>query len=143
MLMGAYDHRIDTKGRLVLPAKFRSELGAAVVCTVGLDRCVAVYSMTGWENYLKKLQSLPFAKENARRFMRVVLGSADELPIDGAGRILVNAFLKKHAELGEQVTVVGVNDHLEIWNSDRWNAGREDILKDFEELAEGVGDLGL
>ena len=143
MLMGTCEHRLDSKGRLVLPAKFRSELGSTVVCTVGLDRCVAVYSTDGWEKYLAKLQTLPFAKESARRFMRVVLGSADELPVDGAGRILVGAFLKDYAGLGEQVTIVGVSDHVELWNSERWNAGRDDILKDFESLAEGVGDLGV
>lgn len=143
MLMGTCQHRIDTKGRLVLPAKWRSELGAAVVLTVGLDRCVAVYSLENWKAYLSKLNALPFAKENARRFMRVVLASAEEVPLDGAGRVLVTPFLRDYASLGDTVTVVGVGDHLELWNSGRWDEGRDDILADLEALAEGVGDLGL
>lgn len=141
--MGSNTHRIDNKGRLVLPAKWRSELGPAVVLTVGLDRCVAIYSLEGWNRYLQKLQALPFAKENARRFMRVVLASADELPLDNAGRVLVNSTLRAYASLEGDVTVVGVGDHLELWNTERWNADRDAILEDFEALAEGVGDLGL
>ena len=143
MFMGSCDHRIDSKGRLVLPAKYRQDLGDSVVCTVGLDGCVAVYPMKEWEKYLTKLQSLPFARGDARQFMRAVLGAAEELSIDGQGRILINSKLRGYASLGEKVVVSGVIDHLEIWNSDQWAANDANMLQNFTNLAEGVGELGI
>lgn len=143
MLMGNCQHKLDSKSRLVLPAKWRSELGAAVVLTVGLDKCVAIYSLPAWEKYLEKLNNLPFAKGDARRFTRAVLGQAEEIPLDAAGRVLVPPFLRDFAGLNERVSVIGVGDHLEIWDADRWAQGCNDALADLESLAEGVGDLGL
>ncbi len=143
MLMGSYDHRIDSKGRLVMPAKFRSQIGETVVCTVGLDNCLAVYPMDAWNAYLQKLQSLPFTKGQARQFMRTLLGAAEELPVDGQGRILLPAKLRRYARLDERVVVNGVNDHLEIWDSEKWSASNDDMLQNFTALAEGVADLGV
>lgn len=143
MLMGSYDHRIDSKGRLVMPAKFRSQIGETVVCTVGLDNCLAVYPMDAWNAYLQKLQSLPFTKGQARQFMRTLLGAAEELPVDGQGRILLPAKLRRYARLDERVVVNGVNDHLEIWDSEKWSANNDDMLQNFTALAEGVADLGV
>ena len=143
MFMGSFEHRIDSKGRLVLPARYRQSLGDAVVCTVGLDRCVAVYPMDEWERYLEKLRSLPFAKNDARQFMRAVLGAAEELTADKQGRILINARLRAYAGLGEEVIVSGVMDHLEVWNKERWTANDAAMLENFTSLAEGVGDLGI
>lgn len=143
MFMGTYEHKFDSKGRIVVPSKFRQELGDNVVCTVGLDHCVALYSMSGWQEYLKKLQNLPFAKGNARSFTRAVLASADVVPIDAAGRVLISSFLQKYASLGETVTILGVNDHLEVWNSVSWASDRENILNELATLAEGVGELEI
>ena len=143
MLMGSSDNRIDSKGRLVMPAKFRSQIGETVVCTVGLDNCLAVYPMDAWNAYLQKLQSLPFTKGQARQFMRTLLSAAEELPVDGQGRILIPAKLRKYAQLEEQVVVNGVNDHLEIWNSAKWAASNDEMLDNFTALAEGVADLGI
>ena len=143
MLMGSSDNRIDSKGRVVMPAKFRSQIGETVVCTVGLDNCLAVYPMDAWNAYLQKLQSLPFTKGQARQFMRTLLSAAEELPVDGQGRILIPAKLRKYAQLEDQVVVNGVNDHLEIWNSTKWAASNDEMLDNFTALAEGVADLGI
>lgn len=143
MFMGSYDHRIDNKGRLVMPAKFRSQIGDTVVCTVGLDNCLAVYPMDAWSVYLQKLQSLPFTKGQARQFMRTLLGAAEELLVDGQGRILLSVKLRKYAQLSDAVVVNGVNDHLEIWNSEKWSASNDEMLENFTSLAEGVSDLGV
>ncbi len=143
MFMGSYEHRIDNKGRLVMPAKFRSQVGDAVVCTVGLDSCVALYSLDAWKDYLQKLQSLPFTKSQARQFMRALLGAAEELNVDGQGRILLPQKLRRYAELGENVVVNGVNDHIEIWNSEKWSSSNDEMLENFTSLAEGVSDLGI
>jgi MraZ protein len=143
MFMGSYDHKIDGKGRLVMPAKFRSQIGDTVICTVGLDNCVAVYPVDSWNQYLQKLQSLPFTKGQARQFMRTLLGAAEELPVDGQGRILLSARLRKYADLQSDVVVNGVNDHLEIWNGEKWNVSNDEMLEKFTSLAEGVSDLGI
>ena len=143
MFMGSYDHRIDSKGRLVMPAKFRSQIGDTVICTVGLDNCVAVYPLDSWNEYLRKLQSLPFTKGQARQFMRTLLGAAEELPVDGQGRILLSARLRNYADLQSGVVINGVNDHLEIWNGGTWNASNDEMLEKFTSLAEGVSDLGI
>lgn len=143
MLMGSSEHRIDGKGRLVLPAKFRSQIGETVVCTVGLDNCLAVYPMDAWNAYLQCLQRLPFTKAQARQFMRTLLGAAEELPVDRQGRVLLPVKLRAYAQLEERVVVNGVNDHLEIWNGERWAASNGAMLENFTALAEGVADLGI
>ena len=137
MLLGSSNNRIDNKGRLVLPAKFRSMMGDAVVCTVGGNRCLAVYPMDEWMPYYEKIQALPSTKE-AKALKRILLGSAEELPIDGQGRILVPSSLREHAKLGDQVVVNGVGDHLEIWNSETWAAESDANLENFDEYSEEV-----
>ena len=143
MFMGSYKHRIDTKGRLVMPSKFRSQLGDTVVCTLGLDGCLAVYPMEEWESYLKKLQALPFSKTQARQFMRALLGAAEDISLDAQGRILISSRLRAYAHLGENVVVCGVNDHLEIWNEETWAANDAALLENFTAIAEGVEELGI
>ncbi len=143
MFMGSYEHRVDGKGRLVMPAKFRTQIGETVVCTVGLDNCVALYPMDAWKEYLQKLQALPFTKGQARQFMRALLGAAEELTVDGQGRILLPLKLRRYADLREAVVVNGVNDHLEIWNSEKWAASNDEMLENFTSLAEGVSELGI
>ncbi len=143
MFVGSHDRRIDEKGRLVLPAKFRQELGPVAICTIGLDRCVAVYSHEKWQALLQRLQSLPFTKEKARRFIRALLAVADELTVDGTGRILINGTLKKYAGLGDAVTIIGVGDHVEIWNSHTWARDQEESLQELASLAEGIEDFGI
>lgn len=143
MFMGSYEHRVDGKGRLVMPAKFRPQIGESVVCTVGLDNCVALYPIDAWKEYLRKLQTLPFTKGQARQFMRALLGAAEELTVDGQGRILLPLKLRRYADLREAVVVNGVNDHLEIWNSEKWATSNDEMLENFTSLAEGVSDLGI
>ena len=126
-----------------MPAKFRATMGATVVCTVGLDGCLAVYPMDAWEAYLSKLQQLPFTKAQARSFMRTLLGAAEELGVDSQGRILISARLRAYASLTDAVTVNGVNDHIELWDTEKWNAGNDDMLANFTQLAEGVADFGV
>ena len=94
MLVGSYNHKIDSKGRTVLPAKFRGELGSSVVATIGIDRCIALYPVPRWEELLEKLKDLSSFKKKARDFRRVLLSMATEQEIDGAGRILVPQILR-------------------------------------------------
>jgi len=138
MLVGTFEHKIDSKGRVVLPAKLRDELGCAVVSTIGIDKCIAIYPKEQWEKVLEKFMGLSFSKGKSRGLMRLMLSSASELQIDMAGRILVPNFLRGHAELDQEICLIGVNDHIELWDTDNWNSYRTKIMEDLPEIAEEV-----
>ena len=138
MMIGTYEHRLDKKGRLVSPSKFRQELGDELVASVGVEQCVSLYSKDGWEKLLERLQRMPFSRSKARDFLRVFLATAHELSVDSAGRILLPQMLKSHASINSEVSVIGVGDHLEIWDRDKWNEYRQDILANFPSIVEGV-----
>lgn len=138
MLVGTYDHRLDSKGRLVLPVRFRQELGAVVVCTIGIDRCISLYATEKWEKMLEKLQQLPFSKGKSRDLMRLILSNASELQVDSAGRILVPSILREHAHLEADISLLGVNDHLELWDRNLWLEYRNRVMDVLPEIAEEV-----
>jgi MraZ protein len=138
MLLGSSNNRIDGKGRLVMPAKFRSKIGEIVCCTVSRNRSLAVYPMDEWAPYYEKIQALPSTDE-ALKFKRFLLGNAEELPVDGQGRILIPEKLRKYANLVDQVVVNGAGDHLEIWNSESWSAYNDENLENFDAYSEEVG----
>lgn len=141
MLVGSYNHKIDGKGRTVLPAKFRGELGASVVATIGIDRCIALYPIARWEELLVKLKDLSSFKKNARDFRRVLLSMATEQEIDGAGRILVPQMLRDYAGADVEVTLIGAEDHIEIWDTSKWEEHRAEVLADFSDMAEELEEI--
>ncbi|NLL36821.1 MAG: division/cell wall cluster transcriptional repressor MraZ [Fretibacterium sp.] len=121
MLMGTFEHRLDSKARLVLPAKFREKLGEVVVASIGMEQCVSLYSMDEWLAFVVWLKSPSFlTNEKTRRLQRLILASAHDLPIDGAGRVLLPSVLREYALLTQDVVVNGVNDHAEVWDRGRW-----------------------
>lgn len=140
MFMGTYEHRLDAKFRLVLPAKIREKLGDVVVAAPGMDKCVALYSEQEWDIFLERFKSSqPFhSNPRARSFLRVVLGGSDTITIDGTGRILLSTVLRKYGELTTDVVVCGVNDHVEIWDRDRWVSMWNEGLEKLSEMAEGM-----
>lgn len=141
MLVGSYNHKIDGKGRTVLPAKFRGELGSSVVATIGIDRCIALYPVQRWEELLEKLKDLSSFKKKARDFRRVLLSMATEQEIDGAGRILVPQLLRDYAGAEVEVTLIGAEDHLEIWDTAKWEEHRAEVLADFSDMAEELEEI--
>lgn len=138
MLVGTYEHKIDSKARIVLPSKFREELGESVVSTIGIDGCVSLYSLAGWEKIMTKLETLPFSKSKTRGLLRIMLSSAHELPVDSAGRVLLPQVLRQHGDLSQDVVFVGVSDHVELWDREKWNIYREEVAADLSDIAEGV-----
>jgi MraZ protein len=138
MLVGTFEHRLDSKGRLVIPARFREELGSSVVASFGIDRCVSIYSQKSWEGVLEKLHSLPYSKGKTRDLVRVLLASAHEIPIDPAGRILLPQSLRDQAEIDQEVSINGVLDHIEVWNSVKWDTYRARVMETLPEIAEEV-----
>lgn len=145
--MGTYEHRMDAKFRLVLPARIREKLDQAdgqlpAVAAVGLDRCVSLYSEEEWLSFADKIRRLPFySNAKFRDFARVMLGSAHEVPIDGMGRILLPQVLREYAMLERDVVINGVSDHVEIWDKERWAAKWRAGLDNLAEMAEGVEGL--
>ncbi|MGI6252616.1 MAG: division/cell wall cluster transcriptional repressor MraZ, partial [Aminivibrio sp.] len=114
------------------------ELGDSVVSTIGIDGCVSLYSCAGWEKIMTKLENLPFSKSRSRGLLRIMLSSAHELSVDSAGRILLPQILRQHGDLTQDVVFVGVNDHAELWDREKWNAYREEMIGDLSDIAEGV-----
>lgn len=141
MFMGEYGHNIDRKGRLIMPAKFREELGEHVVVTRGLDGCLYVYTTEQWMEVYEKLSSLPSTNKNARWYQRMVLSKAAECEMDAQGRILIPSSLTSLAELKKECLIIGMANHLEIWSKERWEAVEQDQMDQFEEVAEQLSDI--
>ena len=140
MLMGTYEHRLDSKARLVLPAKIREKLGDVVFVTLGLDECVSLYSKTEWENFSEKVKNLSFYSNQAHRdFARTLINNAHEMSIDSIGRVLMPPLLREYAKLGQEVVVCGVNDHAEVWDKKIWEARYKPGLANLSELAKDLG----
>ena len=143
MLIGEYHHNIDEKGRLIIPSKFREEVGNSFVVTRGLDGCLFVYSLVEWEKIVNKLKKLPFTKKDARTFMRFFLASATVCEFDRQGRInLVNSLIE-YADLKKECVIIGVNDRLEIWSLDKFDNLMEENFTKLDEISEHLFDGDL
>ena len=150
MFMGEYNHTIDAKGRLIVPSKFREQLGDEFVVTKGLDGCLFVYDNTEWKKFEEKLQALPLTNQNARKFSRFFLAGASACEVDRQGRILLPsvlgrillpAVLREFAHLEKDVVLVGVGSRIEIWNKATW--AEKNVYDDMEEIAENMEGLGI
>jgi len=143
MLIGEYNHILDTKKRLSLPSKFRRELGERVVVTHGLDHCLFVYPIGEWEKIAEKLSNLPMGASDMRSFNRFLLAGAVETEIDSMGRILIPDFLKEFAGLKSKVSVVGIHTRIELWDEEEWNKYKSKVSKEADKLAEKLGEIGV
>ncbi len=138
MLIGEYHHNIDEKGRLIIPSKFRDEIGKEFIVTRGLDGCLFIYSKGQWEKIVTKLQTLPFTKKDARTFNRFFLSSATVCEFDKQGRINIPSNLINYANIQKECTIIGVNDRLEVWASDKFDALIEENTSAIEGVAENL-----
>ena len=143
MLIGEYHHNIDEKGRLIIPSKFREEIGNSFVVTRGLDGCLFVYSLVEWEKIVAKLKKLPFTKKDARTFMRFFLSAATVCEFDRQGRINLLNSLVEYANLKKECVIIGVNDRLEIWALDKYNNLMEENFEKLDEVSEHLFDGDL
>ena len=141
MLIGEYEHTIDAKGRLSMPAKLRRDMGEAFIVTKGLDGCLFAFSQEEWKNFETKLKALPLSDKNARNFVRFFLAGATECEIDKQGRFLIPSNLRESAKLEKEAVIIGVGTRLEIWNRDVWASKDEEISAD--EIAENMTMLGI
>ncbi len=138
---GEYNHTVDAKGRLIVPAKFREALGETFVVTKGLDGCLYVYSDEEWENIENKFRELPLTAQDARKFTRFFFAGAADCEVDKQGRILLPAVLREYAGIGKEVVLAGVLNRVEIWSKERWMDNSE--YEDVNQLAEHMAELGL
>lgn len=143
MLIGEYEHSVDVKGRLIMPAKLREDIGERFVVTKGLDGCLFVFSLKEWEIFGEKLRTLPVSNKNARDFSRFFLAGAIECEIDKQGRFLITSNLREFASLDKDVVIIGVTTRLEIWNRDKWKSYNSDENISAEEIAENMSMLGI
>lgn len=143
MFIGEYSHTIDPKKRLALPSKFRGELGSKVVVTRGLDTCLFVYPMKVWEEIAAKLGSMPVGESGTRSFTRMMLAGAADVDLDSQGRILLPEYLKADGGLKKDVTIVGLYNRLEIWDTAKWNKYKSLAEKNTGKIAEELGKLGV
>ncbi|MBO7357718.1 MAG: division/cell wall cluster transcriptional repressor MraZ [Lachnospiraceae bacterium] len=141
MFMGEYNHTIDEKGRLIIPSKFREELGNSFVVTKGLDGCLFAYDNTEWTALEEKLKKLPLTNKDARAFARFMLAGAALVEVDKQGRILLPQVLRGFAELEKDVVLIGVASRIEIWSKDKWSEMSD--ASDMDEIAEKMADLGI
>ncbi len=141
MFMGEYNHTIGTKGRVIVPAKFRGAIGEQFVVTKGLDGCLFVYDKSEWGAFEEKLKTLPITNKDARAFVRFFLAGATTVEVDKQGRILLPGVLREFAELVKDVVLIGVASRVEIWSKERWDGTAD--FDDMEEIAEHMAELGL
>lgn len=136
MLMGEYHHNLDEKQRIIIPSKFRDDLGDKVVVTRGLENCLFVYSFSEWETIVNKLKTLPFTKKDARSFIRIFLSGATVCEFDKQGRIKLTMPLASYANIEKECVILGVNDRLEIWSSNEWDKFFNDNRSELSDLAD-------
>ena len=143
MLMGEYQHNIDSKGRLIVPSKLRESLGDKFVVTRGMDGCLFGYPMEEWAILEEKMKDMPLSKKDARTFVRFFYSAATECEIDKQGRINVPVNLRKYAQLEKPCIIIGVSNRIEIWSEERWNEFSQDAEENFDDIAETMIDFGF
>ncbi len=143
MLIGQYEHTIDNKKRLALPCKFRGELGDKIIITRGIDGCLFVYTQEAWKTESGKWQNLTISQSEARSFARMMLAGAMEVSLDKLGRILVPDYLKNYAGLKKNVTICGLSNRVEIWDSEKWETYKQAAEKGVDEIVSKLGNLGI
>ncbi|MCH4240147.1 MAG: division/cell wall cluster transcriptional repressor MraZ [Oscillospiraceae bacterium] len=139
MLIGEYQHNIDAKGRVIVPSRFREDLGERFYIAKGLDHCLFVFSPDEWGRLQEKVSAMPISK--ARGLQRFFFSGAAEVVPDKQGRILIPQVLRDHAKLEKDVTFIGASSRAEIWNTDAWNAFNENLTE--ESIAEAMDELEL
>ena len=143
MFIGECHHTIDDKGRYIVPAGFREELGEVFYITKGLDHCLFVYTVADWQAKVAELERLSSTNSNARRFARSFFSAAQQAVPDKQGRILLSSALRKHAGLLKDVVTLGVSNRLEIWDCEYWERYNEDGADEYEAVAEKLADICL
>lgn len=143
MLIGQYEHTIDNKKRLALPAKFRGELGDKVIITKWMEGCLTVFTEEKWQKISDKLTEMTISQPEARSFTRTILAGAMEISLDKLGRVLVPDYLKKYAGLEKNVVICGLSNRLEIWDAKKWKEYNKKAEEGVDEVVSKLGEFGI
>ena len=143
MFIGEYQATIDEKGRISVPAKFRTQLKSKVVVTRGLDSSLFLYTLDEWKKLAEKLASLPISTANTRAFSRLMLAGAMDCEIDKLGRIVLPGYLKEYAKIHKKLVFAGLYSRVEIWSEELWSKYKTQTEKQSNQIAEQLGDLGV
>ncbi len=143
MLIGEYNHSLDAKNRLIMPAKLREDMGENFIITTGLDGCLFGFSMKEWQKFEDKLKTLPITNKNARNFVRFFLSGATECELDKQGRFLIPNKLKEVASLDKDVYIIGAGTRIEIWDKLKWEQQTSLDNLSMEEIEQHMEELGI
>ena len=138
MFMGEFHHNIDDKGRMIIPSKFRYDLGEKFIITRGIDTCLFVYPKNEWTKIISQLNELSFTKKDVRSFQRFFLSGATECEFDKQGRINITSPLADYADITKECVVIGVNDRIEIWSKDNFDKFLKDNMENLSDIAENL-----
>lgn len=142
MFIGEYLHAVDNKNRIIVPSKFREELGNKFIITKGLDGCIYAYTLEEWKLLEEKLVKLPLTSKNARAFTRFFFSGANEIELDKQGRALIPQSVLDYAGIDKEVVSIGVSNRIEIWSKEKWEEYNSSNI-DFDDIAEQMSDLGI
>ena len=143
MFLGEYQHCLDNKGRITVPARFREELGETFIVTKGLDNCLFVYSLSEWKTVEDNLKTLPFTRGDVRAFVRFFFSGACECETDKQGRILLPLSLREYAHIDKDVVIIGVGTRVEVWAQEYWEEYSKQAGASYEEISEKLVELGI
>lgn len=143
MFIGEYNHSLDEKGRMNMPAKFRRDLSGGAVITRGLDHCLFVYPKAEWETMAAKLAALPITQKNSRAFARLMLAGAWDVELDSQGRVMLPEYLRQYAGIEKHVVVAGLYNRIELWDEDAWQEYKHATEQESDAIAESMGALGI
>lgn len=144
MLLGAKSRTVDDNGRLIVPSKFREDLGDEAIISVGLnERCLFLFSVAEWEKFDEKVRTLPITKKDAQGFVRWFLSSASHVQLDQQGRLLIPQVLREWAGIEKDVVIVGVSSRLEIWDKVKWEAFYKEAEYKYKEISEDLTSTGF
>ncbi len=143
MFMGEFDHTVDEKGRVAIPARFRRRFADGLVMTRGLDRCLFVHTAADWAALAEKIAKLPLTQADARSFARLMFSGATDAQLDRQGRVIIPGYLREYAGIQGDVVIIGVNTRLEIWARDSWAQMRAKVEEEGEFIAEQLASLGI
>lgn len=143
MLIGEYQHTLDTKNRVIIPSKFRESLGDEFVITKGLDNCLFIYPENEWKELESKLRKLPLTNRDARAFVRFFFAGASRCTLDKQGRVIIPNNLREHSKVIKDVIIIGVATRLELWSKEEWESYNSNGNLTYESIAEKMYELGI
>lgn len=143
MFTGTYQNNLDSKGRIIIPAKFREELGEGFVLTKGLDNCLFLFPTSEWLIFRDKLKKVPLTSKDGRAFTRYFFASMTECEMDKQGRLTIPQNLREHAKIDKELVTIGVDSRIEIWSREEWEAYNDSPELDSESIARNMEGLGI